>query len=165
MSIQSSNYQKLINDQHITQPTQTLVLIASEFDETAVITTTCHLRDEGFSVRIISLHSGLVTGRHGITLRPDHSLAQHTIMPILNNARSLIISGGTACASSLLSDPRIHQLIQSIQNQGGTIATMASAQRLLSSVGGSSIFTSPNFLLQNEMQTTEFVHQLINRLL
>lgn len=153
------------NSPHVTGPAQVLILIAAEFDETAVVEIACRLRNEGFAVRLVALSSGLVTGIHGITLRPDQSLTQYPANSALNAADSLIISGGATCASLLLSDPRVHQLMQSMQNQHGIVAVMAGAQRMLAGVGGPSNYASPKFLPQNEMSTAEFVDQLINRLL
>jgi hypothetical protein len=103
------------------------ILIAPDFDEPSVVQCLCTLRSEGIATSVVSISDRLVTGVHGLTIKPDLLLTQleqkqRTIVP---HRYTLIISGGQTMSTSLQIDPRIQQLIETTFVHGGTVVFMS----------------------------------------
>ncbi|MCB9421611.1 MAG: DJ-1/PfpI family protein [Ardenticatenaceae bacterium] len=137
-----------------------LILIASHFDEKAVVYCLSELRQQGLAVALVSVTSGMVQSVRGLTLRPDKSLAE-TDELITAKRQLLLLAGGAACAAAVLSDPRSHQLIQRILQTDGYVAAMSQTYALALETG---LDVSDRFLRQGGMETAVFVRQLINHI-
>ena len=143
-----------------------LIVITTGFLETAVVTTLCNLRQAGLPVKLMGQQSGLVTSACGLTVQPDRSLLdwETAVNGTPLGRAALVIPGNSVCAAALLSDPRLHQLMEAILQQEGVVAVMRAAQPLLAEVWGETVYTLPNVLLQEEGETAVFVQRLLKRL-
>jgi putative intracellular protease/amidase len=101
-----------------------LVLIAHGFDEHVAVCCLRLLRDAGIAVALVGLPVGLVTGNRGIAVSPDLSLDE--VAPG-GAADLVVIPGGRRSAGALLTDPRVHHLVEGAVAGGGTIAVFGTA--------------------------------------
>jgi putative intracellular protease/amidase len=113
-------------------PRRGLVLVADGFDEHVAVCCLRLLRDAGIAAALVGLPAGLVTGNRGIAVSPDLSLDE---VPAGCAADLVVIPGGRRSATSLLTDPRVHHLVEATASSGGKVAVLGtaveSAQRLL----------------------------------
>lgn len=100
-----------------------LIITADGFEETETIIWLSTMRQAGICIKSIGLTSGLVSGAHGIWLRPDLAFAD--LDHWLNTwAISLVIlPGGWRSLARLEADPRVHQLLRQVVVQRGQIVT------------------------------------------
>jgi putative intracellular protease/amidase len=105
-----------------------LIPVASEFHEGTIVYFLEHLREAGISVSLVSLSNRLIRGYHGMVIKADFSLGQ---IPLHSDHKLLILPGGKACASALLADPRIHQLIDETLDNRGLVAAMPEMEVML----------------------------------
>lgn len=139
-----------------------VILIAPEFDEEAVIHCLCQMRQRGTAVDLVGVPSNLVTGASGLTVHPDYALAHLHQAMLHANHRSLVIPGGASCATTLLSDPRVHRAIKSTFAGGGFVAAMSPVvPQILTNIGLLDSSTAPQFLLQGRQSKSDFVSLLI----
>lgn len=94
---------------------QVVILIAPGFDEEAVVHCLCQMRQWGTAVTLVGAPSNLVVGASGLAVRPDYSLTQLHQAVLTGRDSLLIIPGSSACATTLLSDPRVHRVIKKAQ--------------------------------------------------
>ncbi len=112
-----------------------LILIADAFDEHSVVTCLAVLRASGKRVQLVSNLQRSITGVHGLVVEPDQSLGRFSA-ETPPYTKLIAIPGTHACALALLTDPRAHDLIESIRMQGGHVATLSpSVLPILSKVG------------------------------
>jgi putative intracellular protease/amidase len=136
-------------------PRRGLVLVADGFEEQPTISCVRVLRDAGVAAALVGITPGLVTGSRGITVQPDLSLNQM----IPDGASALVvIPGGRRCAASILTDPRVHRLVENTVDSGGTVAVLRTAaeeaERLLQ------IAT----MQQGALSIQEFVDRLLHEI-
>lgn len=105
---------------------QVFILIAPDFDEQAVVECLCMLRSEGIATSLVSISNRLVTGAHGLTIKPDLLLTQLEQKQRTTNLRryTLIISGGQTMSTALQIDPRITYLIEEAFAADGAVVFM-----------------------------------------
>jgi hypothetical protein len=142
---------------------RTVILIAPDFDEEAVVHCLCQMRRRGTAVDLIGVPSNLVTGASGLAVHPDHSLAQLHQEMLTGSCSLLIIPGNSSCATTLLADPRVHFAIKETLTGGGFVATMSSV--VPSIVANSGLLESADsslFLVQGALSTPDFVKLLIS---
>jgi putative intracellular protease/amidase len=98
-----------------------LILIADGFEETETITWLSLVRQAGLCIKSVGLTRGLVSGAHGISLKPDLALAE--LEPWLNTTaiRAVVLPGGGPSLARLEADPRTHRLLRWVMEQGGQI--------------------------------------------
>ena len=133
------------------------VLAAPHFDEVAVVTCLSMLRGQGITAVLLTPTPGLISGKRGITLRPDFSLAQVNEFAIKPGQMG-IIAGGTESAANILTDPRTHQLLQQILAAGGLVAGMRHTCQFVQELG----LADDCFLEQGGEETAVFIQQLID---
>jgi putative intracellular protease/amidase len=136
-----------------------LILIAPGFEEEAVVCCLSRLREAGIAVSLVGLSASLVRGEHGLAVRPDTSLER-----LLNSAPPwlVLVPGGAACASALMADPRVHQLLAATASQGGQIAATFNVQSILANVLPSAFSGNSLIVQQNDLDLNEFAERLVN---
>lgn len=139
-----------------------LILVAPGFEERGVVYTLVTLREAGLPVSLVSLSSGLISGLHGLTIRPDYTMEQ--VVPDMPG-RMVIIPDGQQCVSSLLADPRVHRLMDATVHREGYVATMLVAGQLLAQAGIPRDGASPHFIDQKDLSIPDFTNQLLNQML
>ncbi len=144
---------------------QVVILIAPEFDEEAVIHCLCQMRQRGTAVDLIGVPKNCIVGASGLAVRPDHSLAY--LQQVTNGGHEgvLLIPGGPACATHLLSDPRVHQAIKRTIAGGGIVATMSPViPRILANTGLLAPAADSRFLIQGSQNRSDFVKSLLTHI-
>lgn len=139
-----------------------IILIAPGFEERGVVYFLAGLREAGLPVSLVSLSAGLVTGLHGLPVRPDYTMEQ--LIPDLPG-RMVIIPDGQQCVSALLADPRVHRLLDSTVRDEGHVATTILAGQLLAQAGIPANGAAARFVSQGDQGIADFTNQLINLLL
>lgn len=135
------------------------ILIAAQFDETAVVACLDQMRTQGIGVRLVGLTAGLLQGTRGLAVRPDVTLS--ALAQMVYDADTLIvIPGGQECAALLLSDPRVHQVCTAVVQAGGYVAVLASAQQLFWQMCCAGEPDMGHVLAQNGLETAVFVQLL-----
>jgi putative intracellular protease/amidase len=129
-----------------------LVLVADGFDEQTAICCIRAFRDAGIAVALVGLPAGLVTGNRGISLHPDLSLDE--VQPDVTSTL-VVIPGGRRSAASLLTDPRVHQIVEATAAGGGKIAVLGTA------VEGAERLLRVPLCLQGDLTNREFLAQLV----
>jgi len=139
-----------------------IILIAPGFEERGVVYFLASLRETGLPVSLVSLTAGLVTGLHGLTIRPDQTMEQVVLdLP----GRMVIVPDGQQCVSALLADPRVHRLLNSTVRDEGHVATTILAGQLLARAGIPANGAADRFIKQGDQGIVDFTNQLINLLL
>lgn len=138
-----------------------IILIAPEFDEEIVVNCLYQMRQRGTAVDLVGTPSNLVVGSAGLVVQPDYSLAElHTAAK--TSLKFMVIPGKAACATSLLSDPRVHQIIQDNFENGGFLATSSPIiPQILSSIGLLQSATSSQLLTRGTYSTQDYIQMLI----
>lgn len=108
-----------------------LVPLAEGCEELEAVTIIDLLRRAGISVSTASLANTQVKASRGVCLVADSTLDD--VMEI--NFKLIVLPGGLPGADHLNSDPRIHQLIQKTYQQGGAIAAICAAPKILADNG------------------------------
>jgi hypothetical protein len=83
------------------------------------------LRREGCVICLVGLHCGPVTGRHNCQFEVDMTLTElgeDTAVSLL------LLPDGEDCTNSLLCDPRVHHLIDTVVRQQGRIMALGSSE-------------------------------------
>jgi putative intracellular protease/amidase len=135
-----------------------VAVVAAGFDEEAVTACLTHLRAAGVESSLVSLAAGLVEGEHGLVMRPDRSLENELT---LSPPRLLILIGGPACATALMADPRVHQLISNTVQAEGRIAATARGVPIVRRAILWRSAMSPPLIAQGDLELGIFTDQLI----
>jgi putative intracellular protease/amidase len=139
-----------------------VIILAHGFAEGETIWCLDRLREAGLPVSLVSLSAGLLNGQHGLAVRPDYSLDQ---LPLAAGPPRLVIApGGRQCITSLLADPRVHQLFDATLNNKGFVAGMGTAEPLLNQIVFSTSPHAAHFVPQGALAIDDFVGRLINLL-
>ena len=139
------------------------ILAAAHFDEVSVVTCLSELRAQGVTAVLVTPTPGLLSGKRGIPLRPDLSLAQIDEFTI-KDRQIVIIAGGAESASATLTDPRAHQLLQQALAANGTVVGMRHTCQFIDELGLDHLHNSNRFLRQGGEETAVFIQQLIDRI-
>jgi putative intracellular protease/amidase len=139
-----------------------VILIAPEFDEEAVVHCLCQMRRRGTAVTLVGAPSNLVNGASGLAVHPDYPLAQLQQGALTDSYSLLIIPGSASCATTLLSDPRVHRAIKQTFAEDGLVAAMSPVvPQILANIGLLESANSSRFLVQGTLSTADFVKMLI----
>jgi putative intracellular protease/amidase len=139
-----------------------IILIAPDFDEEAVVHCLCQMRRRGAAVDLVGNPANWVSGASGLAVHPDYSLAQLNHAMPSDSYSLLIIPGGSSCATTLLSDPRVHRAIKRTFAGGGFVAAMSAVvPQIFANIGLLESADSSRFLVQGSQSTTDFVRLLI----
>jgi len=99
-----------------------LVMLADGFNEIETIVLLSVLRRMGICVKSVGVIGGTINSAHGILIKPDFSLtALERIIDIVT-VPMIILPGSERNLSALEADPRVHQLIHQVIEQGGVLA-------------------------------------------
>ncbi len=145
--------------QNTTHTNKILIVLASGFEEAAIVYCLDHMREAGLPISLVGLSAGILKGLHGLAVRPDVSLDQ--LSPDAAY-RGVIVPGGQQCISALLTDPRFHRLLDTTLQHEGFVAAMATAVPLLSQYGIQHSAMTTRFIQQGEMGICEFIEYLID---
>ncbi len=108
-----------------------LVPLAQGCEELEAVTITDLLTRAGFNVVTAGLDDQPVTASRGMVLVPNTSLDQ--IMQ--RDFDMIILPGGLPGADHLNNDPRIHQLLKKMEEDGKYIAAICAAPKVLAHAG------------------------------
>ena len=100
-----------------------LFLMGEDFDESFALACLLQMRGLGIAVRLVGQTAGQLNGRDGLSVRPDTTLSSLLLETTYPAEQLLFLSGPRRCASTLLVDPRVHQLIGAVLQRGGWVAS------------------------------------------
>lgn len=135
-----------------------VTLVANNFEEGFTVYCLDRMREAKLPSSLIGVSKGLIRGLHGICIQPDATLNNIDNL----NVGMVIIPGSRSCASHLLSDPRVHRLIDDTIANGGYIATLESVQELVASLGVKKVAERQHLLVQGSLSMPDFVQKLID---
>ncbi len=116
-------------------PKSVLLVMTDGLEETESVGILCKLRQAGLCVKSVGLTSGLVTGAHGISLKPDMTLADLTAeAPDILVAKLIILTERKRGISQLETEPRLHHLLRQTLIQGGCVAINQVSQRIMKAI-------------------------------
>jgi putative intracellular protease/amidase len=136
-----------------------LILLAPGFEERQIIHHTSCMRESGVPTSLVGLSTQSVSGQHGIAVQPDCSLND---LPRETDYSLVLMSGGYQYVSSLLADPRVHQLLSNILKQDGYIAANVLAGASLPHPNAKALLPGCHFITQNNMDLKAFTQQLFS---
>lgn len=105
-----------------------VLLLADGFRETEVFPCVASLRNAGVKTLLVSVKGSSVTGAQGIAVAADALLSD---IPAEVAETMVVIPGEARCARTLLTDPRVHHLLQETVALGGEVAVLSGAERLV----------------------------------
>lgn len=152
----------MINIKKLANQNQTFILIAAGFEERFVVDCLCSLRERGLPVWLVGLTANRVNGMSGLTVQPDFSLTQLEMLLPFQTGHQFVLPGDQTCAAMLLSDPRVHRLVNETFEAGGYVMTTPPAEQALWQTHLFASQPPAHFLTQNRMETAEYVRQLIH---
>lgn len=135
------------------------ILLTTDFEEGSTIYCLARLREAGIPASLVGVSAGLISGAHGIIVRPDCTLGQLSLTP---PPQIIFIPDGKKSVSTLLADPRVHRLLDTIANNNGTIAAMPIAASMLDGVEIGEETAVSSLITQSNNSLDEFADQLIN---
>ncbi|PIE80598.1 MAG: hypothetical protein CSA11_07575 [Chloroflexi bacterium] len=136
-----------------------IVLLAPGFEEGSAIYCLDRLREAGVPVSLVGVSAGLISGAHGVSVRPDCTLGQVMDVP---SPKIVFIPDGSISVSTLLADPRVHRLLAATVKNDGAIAALPAAASMLDGMeveGGTAV--SP-LVTPSDGGLDQFADQLIN---
>jgi len=137
------------------------ILAAPLFDEQNVVTCLSEMRGQGIKTLLVATTPGLLSGKRGITLRPDTTLSQAEEFNIYERSIA-IIAGGEESAAAVLSDPRTHKLIQNVVASNGFVAGMKQTCQFMDNLDVAKAHTRDHSLWQSNEDISDFIQRLIN---
>ena len=111
--------------------TPVVVLLANGFEEIEAITPVDILRRAGAEVFLAGVDGMLLTGKTGVTIQADCSLAEAARKSI----DLLILPGGGAGAKTLMIHPEAQKLIQAVYRSGKPVGAICAAPMALHAAG------------------------------
>ncbi|MEW6401487.1 MAG: DJ-1/PfpI family protein [Chloroflexota bacterium] len=116
-------------------PKSVLLVMADGLEETESVGILCKLRQTGLCVKSVGLTSGLVTGAHGISLKPDMTLADfESDTPDVPAVKLIVFTERKHGRSQLETEPRLHHLLRHTLIQGGCVAMNQGGQRIMKAI-------------------------------
>ncbi|MEM7331654.1 MAG: DJ-1/PfpI family protein [Chloroflexota bacterium] len=105
------------------------ILLAHGFEEGPLIYCVNQLRQTGIPVQLVSLTEELVSSKHGVSVKGDMLLSE--LDSAVPKEGLLLFPGGEHATASLLTDPRTHHLIKTINSNNGYMVAMETAVPML----------------------------------
>ena len=143
---------------------KTFILVSDGFDEPAVVECLCRVREQGASANLVGLYSGLLSGYHGLMIRPDFSLTQLEQQHQTLGTQIAIILNGRTNLTALLTDPRVHRLVEQTLNNEGFVAVMSTNSEWPVLPTDLAPSAQMNLLLQDRMNTEDFIQEILKRI-
>jgi putative intracellular protease/amidase len=138
-----------------------LVLIAPGFEEATTIRCLDQMRQACLQVSLVALSAGLVTGWHGLSVQSDLTLDQ---VNANEPCKMVVLPGGQMCATALLTDPRVHRLLNTVIAQDGVVAVLKTAVPLITQSGLLPSSLISHFITQQDVDLEAFVTNLVRLL-
>lgn len=135
-----------------------LILLAPGFEEGPIVYCLDRMREAGLPVSLVGPSPRWIRGIHGISVRTDYSLEQ--LEPQIPH-QLIVVSGGRQHIASLLADPRVRDLFQSVQESKGHVAATLSAESPLVQAGIHTLSHDSLFVQHGKMSVDEFANRLI----
>jgi putative intracellular protease/amidase len=111
-----------------------VILLANGFVEQETVACVEKMRANNLPVLLVGVSAGLVTGQHGLKIKPDYSLEEIKSRPDLPLPQMILFPNGVQ--THLSTDPRIYRLVDDIVNDDGIVAAMATAEPFISGYVG-----------------------------
>lgn len=108
-----------------------LVLLAPGFEEQDVAMVARTLRRAGLPVVLVGLTAGPLRGCYGVSLAPDKTLSEVQA----DDAAAVVLPGGSQAARQLNADPRVHNLLRRVMEQGGYLLALDAGYTVLHRAG------------------------------
>jgi putative intracellular protease/amidase len=141
---------------------QTIIMITSGFEEESTVICLKQLRRAGLKVKLVALTAGMITGIHGLTVRPDCSLGE---LSVEGRLRLMIIPGCQESTEMLLTDPRFHRLFTALAANKGRVAVMRTAENAFGRAGLPEMLAEPHCVRQGNEGEESFIQCLIDDML
>ena len=154
--------QELNNSNH---NRRVLILLADKYDEPFIVDLFCRIRDKRILINLIGLTSGIVRGVHGLLIHPELSLLEISEQTHPDEIQALIVPGGHHCAKTLLTDPRVHHLLEEIIKRNGLVFVASSAQEILEETTIPKISKDSHLFKQDRQKARDFLEEIIDRLI
>ena len=138
---------------------RTIILLGAGFDACLAVSSIKQLREAGIAVQIVGQTAGSVRDVNGISMNADISLSNLASSP---ENKLLIFPGGKAYASTLLTDPRVHNLIDSIISNKGFLLVSEGVQGLIEVMGGKGALFSACFMFRENSGAGVVAPELID---
>lgn len=139
-----------------------LILLANRFNELSAIDTAIRLRKAEVHVVLVGLTAGVLLGQQGIAIRPDLSLSQLLLQEAHPAGQLLILCGDQECISTLLVDPRVHQLITGVLDAGGQVTSPSPLlKEVLTATGRLRLHQAGQLLPPGELVVIESTGQVL----
>ncbi len=110
---------------------ETLIFLASGFEEIETVTIVDVLRRAGVTVTVAGLSSGVTEGAHGIKIVPDKNIDTVKI----DDFDAIIVPGGNPGYKNLRSDPRVISMVKEAFYSNKMVAAICAAPAVLSDAG------------------------------
>lgn len=143
----------MITQHHHSEYGKVFILLAPGFEEGTAIYCLAQLREAGVPVSLVGASAGLISGAHGVTVQPDATLRKVTAV---SPPKLILIPDGKQAVTTLLSDPRVHQLFVATTENDGRIAAMPVAASMLEE-----LITEISLIVQANDSLNKFTNQLI----
>jgi putative intracellular protease/amidase len=142
---------------HTDESAGVLLLIADGFEEQPVAACLSQLRAAGVGVDLLAPAAGLVTGAHGMVVRPDRSIES---LPSGAAPDLLVVPGGAQCTARLLADPRVHRLLGEGAAQPPYVAAFRDAEPAMTQAGLPAAIGPERYRAQGRQPLPEYLRQL-----
>ncbi|MCP4361983.1 MAG: DJ-1/PfpI family protein [Chloroflexi bacterium] len=135
-----------------------IILLAPEFDEAGMIACLVQMRGASLPVYLVGVVAGLMRGKHGLMVRPDYSLDELKS----EQAKLIVVPSGMKCSTSLMSDPRIHRLLNSSMEVGHYVAVLRTAEEAMKLAGFPQQKYQNQMIGQGEADIGSFIRELVH---
>ncbi|MCA9928939.1 MAG: DJ-1/PfpI family protein [Anaerolineales bacterium] len=149
----------MVTQQARSNSVQVIVLLAHGFKEGSAIYCLVRLREAGINASLVGISAGLISGSHGISVRPDSTLGQVMDVP---PPKIVLFPDGKKSVLALLADPRVHRLLAATIKNNGIIAAMPVAASMLDSLELKLETAVSPLITQSHGTLDEFANRLIN---
>jgi DJ-1/PfpI family protein len=124
---------KLAHKKH--EPQSALLVMTDGLEETEAVEILCKLRQTGLCIKSVGLTSGLVKGAHGISLKPDLTLADFEADSLdIHAVKLIVLTERNSGISQLETEPRLHHLLRHTLVRGGCVAMNQGGQRIMKAI-------------------------------
>jgi len=137
-----------------------LIPLAQGCEELEAVTIIDLLRRANIDVVTAGLDAQPVTASGGVVLIPDTELEQ----VMTEDFDMMVLPGGLPGSDNLDNDPRIHELLQRLQQQGKFVAAICAAPKVLANAGllsGRQATSYPGVIDAMELPATQVLKQAV----
>jgi hypothetical protein len=136
-----------------------IIFLASNFEEEFVSQCVVQIRSKGLGFQLVGVENKLLNSYHGLSVYPDLSIENLSTERI---PELILIPGEKACASLLMSDPRVFFYLENVLAQNGRIGISKKAGAIVAGAGMQRACNLDQFVHQEDRNTHDFVADLIS---